>query len=194
MIALVRDGMAAGAIGLSSGIYYAPGSYAKTDEVIAMAHAAGEAGGVYESHIRDEADYNIGVVAAVDEVIRVAEEGHIPGIVAHMKALGPSSWGLSTTLIEHIQKARDRGDRGVGGSISVRCERNRHRRRADSAMGGSRRTAGAAQADRRARPRAAAGRYPPQLRTARRTREAGDLVLYAGSIARRARRWRKSPR
>jgi N-acyl-D-amino-acid deacylase len=101
--------MTAGAIGLSSGIYYAPGSYAKTDEVIAMARAAGEAGGVYESHIRDEADYNIGVVAAVDDVIRVAEEGHLPGIVAHMKALGPSSWGLSKTLVEHIQTARDRG-------------------------------------------------------------------------------------
>jgi N-acyl-D-amino-acid deacylase len=109
MIALVREGMAAGAIGLSSGIYYAPGSYAKTDEVIAMAKAAGEAGGVYESHIRDEADYNIGVVAAVDEVIRVAEEAHLPGIVAHMKALGPASWGLSKTLVEHIQHARDRG-------------------------------------------------------------------------------------
>ena len=109
MIALVRDGMAAGGIGLSSGIYYAPGSYAKTDEVIAMAKAAGEAGGVYESHIRDEADYNIGVVAAVDEVIRVAEEGTSPGIVAHMKALGPASWGLSMTLVEHIQQARDRG-------------------------------------------------------------------------------------
>lgn len=109
MIALVRDGMAAGGIGLSSGIYYAPGSYAKTDEVIAMAKAAGEAGGVYESHIRDEADYNVGVVAAVDEVIRVAEEGRLPGIVAHMKALGPASWGLSKTLVEHIQQARDRG-------------------------------------------------------------------------------------
>jgi N-acyl-D-amino-acid deacylase len=109
MIALVREGMAAGAIGLSSGIYYAPGSYAKTDEVIAMAKAAGEAGGVYESHIRDEADYNIGVVAAVDEVIRVAEEAHLPGIVAHMKALGPASWGLSKTLVEHIQHSRDRG-------------------------------------------------------------------------------------
>jgi N-acyl-D-amino-acid deacylase len=109
MIALVRDGMAAGGIGLSSGIYYAPGSYAKIDEVIAMAKAAGEAGGVYESHIRDEADYNIGVVAAVDEVIRVAEEAHLPGIVAHMKALGPASWGLSSTLVAHIQQARDRG-------------------------------------------------------------------------------------
>jgi N-acyl-D-amino-acid deacylase len=109
MVGLVRDGMAAGGIGLSSGIYYAPGSYAKTDEVIAMARAAGEAGGVYESHIRDEADYNVGVVAAVDEVIRVAEEAHLPGIVAHMKALGPASWGLSKALVDHLQQARDRG-------------------------------------------------------------------------------------
>jgi N-acyl-D-amino-acid deacylase len=109
MIALVRAGMDAGAIGLSSGIYYAPGSYAKLDEVIAMAKAAGQSGGVYESHIRDEADYNIGVVAAVDEVIRVSEEAHLPGVVAHMKALGPTSWGKSKTLVEHIQQARDRG-------------------------------------------------------------------------------------
>jgi len=109
MIALVRSGMQNGAIGLSSGLYYAPGSYAQLDEVIAMAKAAGEAGGVYESHIRDEADYNIGVVAAVDEVIRVSEEAHLPGIVAHMKALGPASWGLSKTLVDHIQRARDRG-------------------------------------------------------------------------------------
>jgi N-acyl-D-amino-acid deacylase len=109
MIALVRTGMTDGAIGLSSGLYYAPGSYAQLDEVIAMAKAAGEAGGVYESHIRDEADYNIGVVAAVDEVIRVSEEGHLPGIVAHMKALGPASWGASKTLVDHIRQARDRG-------------------------------------------------------------------------------------
>jgi hypothetical protein len=66
--------MEAGGIGLSSGLYYAPGSYAKTEEVIALAKIAGEMGGVYESHIRDEADYNIGVVAAVEEVIRIAEE------------------------------------------------------------------------------------------------------------------------
>jgi N-acyl-D-amino-acid deacylase len=109
MIALVRAGMQDGAIGLSSGLYYAPGSYAQLDEVIAMARVAGEAGGVYESHVRDEADYNIGVVAAVDEVIRVSEEAHLPGIVAHMKALGPASWGLSKTLVAHIQQARDRG-------------------------------------------------------------------------------------
>ena len=109
MIALARTGMQAGAIGLSSGLYYAPGSYAKLDEVIALAKVAAEFGGVYESHIRDEADYTIGVVAAVDEVIRVSEEAKLPGIVAHMKALGPGTWGLSRPMVAHIQAARDRG-------------------------------------------------------------------------------------
>jgi len=109
MTTLARNGMEAGGIGLSSGLYYAPGSYAKTEEVIALARVVGEMGGVYESHIRDEADYSVGVVAAVLEVIRIAEEGHLPGIVAHMKALGPASWGLSMALVERIAQARDRG-------------------------------------------------------------------------------------
>jgi N-acyl-D-amino-acid deacylase len=109
MVALVRSGMSAGGIGLSSGLYYAPGSYSKTEEVIAMARAAGEAGGVYSSHIRDEGDYNVGVVASVDEVIRIAEEGKLPGIVTHMKALGKGNWGLSQTITAHIEAARKRG-------------------------------------------------------------------------------------
>jgi N-acyl-D-aspartate/D-glutamate deacylase len=109
MTMLARHGMESGGIGLSSGLYYAPGSYAKTEEVIALAKIAGEMGGVYESHIRDEADYNIGVVGAVQEVIRISEEGHLPAIVAHMKALGPASWGLSMALVEKIKQARDRG-------------------------------------------------------------------------------------
>src|SRR5262249_31422706 len=62
-----------------------------------------------ESHIRDEADYSIGVVAAVEEVIRIAEDAHIPAVVGHMKALGPASWGLSMALVEKIAQARDRG-------------------------------------------------------------------------------------
>lgn len=106
---LVRRGMQDGAFGLSSGLFYTPGSFAKTDEVIALAAVAGESGGVYTSHIRDEGDYGIGVVASVDEVIRIAEEAHVIGIVTHMKALGPDSWGLAATMIQHIDDARSRG-------------------------------------------------------------------------------------
>ena len=91
-----------GAVGLSSGLYYAPGSYSKTSEVIAMAKATAPYGGVYSSHIRDESDYTIGVVAAVQEVIDIAEQGGVIGVVSHMKALGPASWGLSTKLIDNI--------------------------------------------------------------------------------------------
>jgi N-acyl-D-amino-acid deacylase len=111
MVALVRDGMRAGAFGLSSGLYYAPGSYSKTVEVIEMARAAAAGGGSYSSHIRDEADYGVGVVAAVDEVIEIAEKGGLVGVVTHMKALGPASWGLSKTMVAHIEAARGRGVR-----------------------------------------------------------------------------------
>jgi N-acyl-D-amino-acid deacylase len=109
MVELTRQGMQAGALGLSSGLYYAPGSYSKTAEVIAMAKATAPFGGVYSSHIRDEADYNIGLVAAVQEVIDIAEQGGVVGVVSHMKALGPGSWGLSKTIIDRIEAARTRG-------------------------------------------------------------------------------------
>jgi N-acyl-D-amino-acid deacylase len=109
MRALVRRGMEAGAFGLSSGLFYTPGSFANTEEVIALAAVAGEFGGVYTSHIRDEGNYSIGVVAAVEEVIRIAEEGHLVGIVSHMKALGPDNWGLSMPCTMRIDRARARG-------------------------------------------------------------------------------------
>lgn len=109
MNALVRDGMRAGAFGLSSGLYYAPGSYSKTAEVVAMAKEVAPFRGSYTSHIRDEADYGVGVVAAVDEVITIAEQAKVTGVVTHMKALGPASWGLSKTLVAHIEAARARG-------------------------------------------------------------------------------------
>ncbi len=109
MRALVREGMEAGAFGLSSGLYYSPGIFAETEEVIELAKVAAEYGGTYQSHIRDEADYNVGVVAAVDEVIRIAREAELPGIVTHIKALGPRVWGYSNALVRRIQRARDDG-------------------------------------------------------------------------------------
>jgi N-acyl-D-aspartate/D-glutamate deacylase len=109
MRALVRKGMAAGAFGLSSGPFYTPGSFAPTSELIELAKVAAEFGGTYQSHIRDESDYSIGVVAAVDEVIEIAEAGDLPGIVTHIKVLGPRVWGYSAALIHRIERARDRG-------------------------------------------------------------------------------------
>jgi N-acyl-D-amino-acid deacylase len=109
MLALTRAGMKAGAVGLSSGPYYAPGSYAKTDELVALARVAAEFRGVYSSHIRDESDYTIGLVAAVEEVITVAEHAKLTGIVTHMKALGTATWGASAKAVTRIEAARARG-------------------------------------------------------------------------------------
>lgn len=106
MKAIVRQAMADGAFGLSSGLFYVPGRYAETEEVIALAR---EAGHLYTSHIRDEGSYDFGVVNSVDEVIRIAEEAGVRGIVSHMKALGPDSWGQSATLAANIEAARARG-------------------------------------------------------------------------------------
>jgi N-acyl-D-amino-acid deacylase len=106
---LVRRGMAEGAYGLSSGLFYVPGSFAKTDEVVELARVAAEYGGVYTSHVRDEANYNIGIVASVQEVITVAEQARLPGIVTHMKALGPENWGLAVASTARIDEARARG-------------------------------------------------------------------------------------
>lgn len=106
---LVGEGMRAGAFGLSSGPFYAPGSYAATGELVELAKVASAYGGIYTSHIRDEGDYSIGLVAAVDEVITIARESDTRGIVTHIKALGPRVWGFSTAVIRRIEAARDEG-------------------------------------------------------------------------------------
>lgn len=105
MKAVVSKAVADGAFGLSSGLFYEPGRYSKLEEVIALARVAG---GVYASHVRDESNYNIGLVASVREVIRVAEEAGVRGIVTHIKALGPDTWGLSKTVVADLEAARAR--------------------------------------------------------------------------------------
>jgi N-acyl-D-amino-acid deacylase len=109
MESLVGRAMAEGAFGLSSGLFYTPGSFATTEEVIALARIAARYGGIYTSHVRDESDYTVGVLAAVDEVIRIAEEARVRGIVTHLKALGPAIWGKGAALVERITLARARG-------------------------------------------------------------------------------------
>ncbi len=109
MRSLVRRGFEAGAFGLSAGPFYVPGTFSKTEEHIALARVAAEFDGFYTSHVRDEADYNVGVVAAVDEVIRIAREARLPGIVTHIKVLGPRVWGQSAEIIRRINAARADG-------------------------------------------------------------------------------------
>lgn len=105
----ISVGMRAGALGLSTGLFYAPGSFSNTAEIVALAKSAAEHGGVYDSHIRDEASYNIGLEAAVDEVITIAREANIPANIAHIKALGVDVWGKSAALINKIETANAQG-------------------------------------------------------------------------------------
>ena len=109
MEALVEAGMQAGAFALSSGPFYAPGSFAKTDELVALARVAARYGAPYQSHIRDESDYTIGLLAAVEEVITVARDAGTRGVVTHIKALGPNVWGFSDAIVHRIEQARAGG-------------------------------------------------------------------------------------
>ena len=105
----VEADMQAGALGLSTGLFYRPGSYAETDEVIELAKVAARYGGVYDSHLRDESSYSIGLLGAVGEAIRIGEEAGIPVHIAHLKALGTHMWGQSGDVIGLISAARGRG-------------------------------------------------------------------------------------
>ena len=109
MEALVQRGFDEGAFGLSSGPFYAPGSYSKTDELVDLARIAAKYHAPYQSHIRDESDYTVGLLAAVEEVITVAREAHTRGVVTHVKALGPNVWGFSSAIVQRIDRAREEG-------------------------------------------------------------------------------------
>jgi N-acyl-D-aspartate/D-glutamate deacylase len=107
--ALVRQAMCEGALGLSTGLFYAPQSFSRTDEVIALASIAGAMGGRYDTHLRDEANYTVGLTAAVDEAIGIARDGHIPVHISHIKALGVDVQGLAPAIIARIEHARAKG-------------------------------------------------------------------------------------
>ena len=109
MRSLVRAGMEAGGWGLSSGTFYTPASYSENSELIELARVAAEFGGIYTSHIRDESNYTIGVVAAVEEVIDVGRQAGLTAVVTHIKALGPPVWGSSSAIVERIAGARAEG-------------------------------------------------------------------------------------
>jgi len=106
MKALVEQGMKDGAFGLSSGLFYVPGTFTPTEEVIELAKVAARFGGIYISHMRDEA---AGVVASVEETIAIGEQAGLPAQVTHHKIIGSSNWGKSVATLRLIDEARVRG-------------------------------------------------------------------------------------
>jgi len=109
MKSLVKQAMAEGAFGMSTGLYYAPGSFAKTEEVIELAKVVAQAGGIYDTHMRDESSYSVGLMGAIRETIRIGREARIPVHISHIKALGADVWGQSREAIEVIERARGEG-------------------------------------------------------------------------------------
>jgi N-acyl-D-amino-acid deacylase len=103
---LVREGMLDGAFGLSSGLFYVPGTFTPTAEVTELARAAGAMGGIYISHMRNEAN---GVVDSVRETIAIGENGGLPTQVTHHKVIGKKFWGRSSETLKLIDEARARG-------------------------------------------------------------------------------------
>ncbi len=103
---LVARAMDEGAFGLSTGLYYAPQSYSKTEEVIELSKVAAAKGGIYDTHMRSE---SAGLLEAIAETIRIGREAKIPVHISHIKALGPEVWHRSAQAIQLIKQARAAG-------------------------------------------------------------------------------------
>lgn len=103
---LVAKGMKDGAVGLATGLIYIPGTYSKTPEVVGLAKVAAQYGGIYASHIRNEAEK---VVDAIEEAINIGREAKIPVEVSHFKISSKPLWGKSDQTIGLVEKARLEG-------------------------------------------------------------------------------------
>jgi len=103
---LVGQAMREGALGVGSALIYAPGVYADTDELIALAEVAGQYGGMYISHLRSEGN---NLLEAVDELITIAQKANVAVELYHMKAAGKANWHKLDAMIEKIEKARVEG-------------------------------------------------------------------------------------
>ena len=104
--ALVRQAMQEGAFGVASALIYAPGTYAKTDELIELSKAAAPYGGMYISHMRSEGNQ---LLQAVDELITIAREAHVPAQIYHLKAAGEKNWPKMDDVIARVNAARKEG-------------------------------------------------------------------------------------
>jgi N-acyl-D-amino-acid deacylase len=102
----VAKAMEEGAFGLSTGLIYPPGSFAKTEEIVALSKIAAQYGGIYSTHMRSEGRY---LLESIEEAITICKDGGIPVQIAHLKVSGNRNWGKAKFAIEKIAQARDAG-------------------------------------------------------------------------------------
>lgn len=103
---LVEEGMKAGACGMATGLYYNPGAYAKTDELVALSKVAAKYDGLYASHIRDEGET---VLDSIEEVLTIARRAGIRVHVSHIKVWSRRAWGKAADVIAMIRRERAKG-------------------------------------------------------------------------------------
>ncbi len=106
---LIQQEMDAGAFGISTGLFYAPGSYSNTDEVIALAKTVAKNNGIYDTHLRDESSFTIGLIPAIEEAIEIGRQAKLPIHISHIKCLGVDVWNQSNTVIQLIENAQKEG-------------------------------------------------------------------------------------
>jgi N-acyl-D-aspartate/D-glutamate deacylase len=106
MQSLMEQGMLQGAWGLSTGLYYTPGSYAAMDELTTLATIASKYRGIYASHIRDEGD---GLMPSVEEALSIGQISKLPVHISHLKSSGRAHWGNAGALLSRLKQARQQG-------------------------------------------------------------------------------------
>jgi N-acyl-D-amino-acid deacylase len=106
MKALVAEAMGQGAFGISTGLRYLPGNFAKIDEVIELSRVAADSGGIYTSHLREE---GLGLIEGVAEAITIGRDARIPIVLTHHKAVGQKMWGQSVRTLAMLDSARRLG-------------------------------------------------------------------------------------
>ena len=106
MAGMVEQGMRDGAVGLSTGLFYVPGTFTPAEEVIELARAAGRLGGIHASHQRDDAAK---LLDSVQETIAIGEKGGLPTQISHAKVVGVGNWGRSVDMLRLVDEARARG-------------------------------------------------------------------------------------
>lgn len=115
MEAWLAEALSAGAVGLSTGLYFAPGAYAPREELVALAAVVGRAGAVLTSHIRDEGSRSVGFLPAVQEIIQIGRDAQASIHISHIKSFGPDTWHTSAAVLDLLEAARRDG-------VDVTCD------------------------------------------------------------------------
>jgi N-acyl-D-amino-acid deacylase len=111
----LAEGLEAGAVGLSTGLYFVPGNFASQQELVELACIAGRHGTVVTSHIRDEGSRTVGFIPSVREIVHIGREARTPVQISHIKAFGPDTWHASGEVVRILDTARAEG-------IDVTCD------------------------------------------------------------------------